>query len=115
MRILSREVISVRRLVAPPFRCAGRRRLAGLLLVLPIVLAVATAAPRTAMALDRTQWMSQYVMRHWQTEHGLPAQAIYALTQTPDGYLWIGTEEGVARFDGATFKVFDKTNTPALA
>ena len=78
-------------------------------------MALALAMPRAADALDHSKWMSQYVMRHWQTEHGLPAQAIYALAQTPDGYLWIGTEEGVARFDGVTFKVFDKANTPAMS
>jgi len=72
------------------------------------------AGARTASALDPTKWTSQYVLRRVQTEQGLPAQAIYALAQTPDGYLWIGTEEGAARFDGASFKVFDKTNTPAF-
>jgi ligand-binding sensor domain-containing protein/serine phosphatase RsbU (regulator of sigma subunit) len=70
---------------------------------------------RPASALEPEQWMSQYVVRHVQTEHGLPAQAIYALAQTPDGYLWIGTEEGAARFDGANFKVFDQSNTPAFS
>ena len=36
------------------------------------------------------------------------------MTQTPDGYLWLATEEGLVRFDGVRFTVFDKENTPPL-
>jgi ligand-binding sensor domain-containing protein len=36
------------------------------------------------------------------------------MAQTPDGYVWFGTEEGLARFDGGRFTVFDKRTTPAL-
>ena len=44
----------------------------------------------------------------------MPQNSILAIAQTPDGYLWLATEDGLARFDGARFTVFDKENTPAL-
>ncbi len=45
---------------------------------------------------------------------GLPNNSVLAIAQTPDGYLWLGTEEGLARFDGVRFVIFDTNNTPAL-
>lgn len=52
-----------------------------------------------------------YVRHNWQTEDGLPQNSVNAIAQTPDGYLWLGTESGLARFDGAQFTNFDKSNT----
>ncbi len=57
----------------------------------------------------------EYSHRVYRTEDGLPHNRVQALTQTLDGYLWIGTSEGLARFDGARFVVFDRSNTPTLA
>src|ERR1035441_8570233 len=48
------------------------------------------------------------------TAKGLPSSAVLAVTQTRDGYLWVGTLNGLARFDGAQFAVFDENNTPGL-
>ncbi len=53
-------------------------------------------------------------MDTWQTDAGLPELAIQTIVETSDGYMWIGTQEGLARFDGAQFTVFDHVNTPAL-
>jgi hypothetical protein len=54
--------------------------------------------------------------RTWQREHGLPAgNRVFSILQTRDGYLWVGTQQGLARFDGQNFTVFDRLNTPALA
>ena len=50
----------------------------------------------------------------WTVENGLPQNNIKALAQTRDGYLWLGTLKGVARFDGVRFKVFDHSNTPEM-
>ena len=50
----------------------------------------------------------------WNTGNGLPQNSIQAIAQTPDGYLWIATRDGLARFDGIRFKVFQKSNTPEL-
>ena len=53
--------------------------------------------------------------RIWKTDEGLPQNSATALCQTRDGYLWIGTEEGLVRFDGVRFATFNKTNTPAFS
>jgi len=58
--------------------------------------------------------LTQYSHQVWKTEQGLPQDTTQAILQTRDGYLWLGTEEGLARFDGVRFVVFDKGNTPAL-
>jgi ligand-binding sensor domain-containing protein/signal transduction histidine kinase len=50
----------------------------------------------------------------WTTDEGLPQNSVIAVTQTRDGYLWLGTLNGLARFDGVRFSVFDENNTPAL-
>src|SRR5262249_7279489 len=49
--------------------------------------------------------MSQYVGEHWGADRGFPRGPVYAISQTPDGYLWIGTERGLVRFDGVRFQV----------
>src|ERR1051326_4200794 len=58
--------------------------------------------------------LSEYTVRSWQTDEGLPHNLVRAITQTPDGYLWVGTRVGLAQFDGIHFTVFDSHNTPAL-
>jgi ligand-binding sensor domain-containing protein len=57
---------------------------------------------------------TEYSRRIWQTDDGLPQNKIQVITQTSDGYLWIGTSGGLVRFDGLRFVVFDRSNTPAL-
>jgi ligand-binding sensor domain-containing protein/signal transduction histidine kinase len=59
----------------------------------------------TAYAIDPNRAMSQYVRDHWGTEQGFPRGPLYAITQTRDGYLWIGTESGLVRFDGWSFQI----------
>ena len=55
-----------------------------------------------------------YRVTRWTTDQGLPQNRISCLKQTRDGYLWLGTWFGLARFDGVRFTVFDKFNTPEL-
>jgi ligand-binding sensor domain-containing protein/signal transduction histidine kinase len=55
-----------------------------------------------------------YSLRSWQTDEGLPDNAVQAIAQTPDGFLWVGTHGGLARFDGSQFVCYDSRNTPAL-
>jgi len=54
-------------------------------------------------AIDPNRAMSQYVHDRWGTDQGFPPGPVYAIAQTPDGYLWIGTETGLVRFDGWSF------------
>src|SRR5688500_13280276 len=68
-------------------------------------------ASAPALALDPTRSITQYDQHAWATTEGLPQSTILALAQTRDGYLWIGTEEGLVRFDGVRFTVFDTANT----
>ncbi|MDP9010747.1 MAG: response regulator [Pseudomonadota bacterium] len=74
-----------------------------------------TMAGGRAIALNPSLQASQYILDHWQLADGLPQNAALTITRTPDGYLWIGTQEGLARFDGVRFVVFDRNNEPALS
>ncbi len=56
-----------------------------------------------APAMDPDRAMSQYIRDQWGPEQGFPRGPVYAITQTPDGYLWIGTQAGLIRFDGWNF------------
>lgn len=68
----------------------------------------------STLALDSRRDLSQFSHEVWLTENGLPQNTVHSIAQTRDGYIWIGTEEGLARFDGVKFTVFDKQNTPQL-
>jgi ligand-binding sensor domain-containing protein/signal transduction histidine kinase len=81
-------------------------RFAGLLLVAAAAFASFADVPPVPV--------SQYISRLWQKDDGLPHGSIEAVTQTSDGYLWVATRRGLARFNGAEFKVFDAEHTPAL-
>lgn len=56
----------------------------------------------------------EYSARVWQTDEGLPGNRVQAIAQTRDGFLWVGTSEGLARFDGVEFKTYNGANTPQL-
>lgn len=55
-----------------------------------------------------------YVQRLWDSDDGLPQNGITGIAQTPDGYLWLATQGGLARFDGVRFTSFFKGTTPGL-
>ena len=57
----------------------------------------------------------EYLIDVWSGENGLPNSSVTAIAQTPDGYLWVGTYNGLARFDGVRFVSFDPFTTPELA
>ncbi len=65
-------------------------------------------------ALNPNRKLSQYGLETWQTDSGLPQNSVRAILQTRDGYLWFATREGVARFDGIDFTVYNRRNTPQL-
>ena len=54
--------------------------------------------------------MSQYLHDSWGTERGWPGGSITAIAQTSDGYLWIGTDKGLVRFDGLNFHQFERAH-----
>ena len=56
----------------------------------------------------------QYHVDSWTTENGLPQNVIRDMCQTPDGYLWLATLDGMVRFDGVQFVVFNRSNSPGI-
>ena len=73
---------------------------------------------RRAYALDPNRHVAQYVYDQWSAATGLPGGTVHAIAQSPDGYLWIGTDKGLVRFDGFNFQsVFPQSpvrNDPIL-
>src|ERR1700739_3019737 len=72
---------------------------------LTIVFALVCCAS-VAQALDPNRILSQYMREHWGIEKGFPGGSVTALAQSADGYLWIGTDKGLLRFDGLSFHAF---------
>ncbi len=79
-----------------------------------LTLAALGATGPSARAHDLTRPISQFSHQAWQSEDGLPQNTIHAIVQTSDGYVWLATQEGLVRFDGVKFTVFDRTNTAEL-
>ena len=86
-------------------RAATARLHAGLAVGLLLTL------PSRALALNPRTLISQYAADHWRTSDGLPQASVGAIAQTADGYIWLATEEGLVRFDGVRFTIFDTTNS----
>ena len=61
--------------------------------------------------LDPQKKITQYTLDTWKTERGLPNNTVLDIAQDRSGYLWLGTAEGLVRFDGAGFTVFNSGNT----
>ncbi len=70
--------------------------------------------PAAANALDPTKKITQYIHEAWGLKQGLPQNTVPAIVQTGDGYLWFGTQEGLVRFDGIRFDVYDKRRVDQL-
>src|SRR5690606_41734709 len=70
---------------------------------------VSALAPATA-----GQSIENVVGERWGTEEGLPHSAVTALLQSRDGYLWVGTAAGLARFDGLRFTPISDERAPHL-
>ncbi|WP_044189855.1 two-component regulator propeller domain-containing protein [Hyalangium minutum] len=86
----------------------GGRRLLGLW----FVLALGLGTP--SFALEPGRSLSQYNHESWRSENGLPQNSVLCAEQTADGYLWFGTYEGLARFDGTRFTTFDQRTSPEM-
>jgi ligand-binding sensor domain-containing protein/signal transduction histidine kinase/DNA-binding NarL/FixJ family response regulator len=66
------------------------------------------------MALESQKAITQYKLDIWQAERGFEQNSVYTVCQTRDGYIWLGTLQGLVRFDGIRFSVFNKDNTKQL-
>ncbi|MEN3334184.1 MAG: hypothetical protein V7641_3549 [Blastocatellia bacterium] len=91
----------------------GHRRRRSLYLLVCSCLVLLCAASN-GLALDPNKLLTQYIRDGWTTANGLPQNVAFSIVQTRDGYLWFGTLEGLVRFDGLEFTVFDSTNTPEM-
>ena len=69
----------------------------------------------SASALDPNRAVSQYIRTSWESEKGFAGGSISAIAQTTDGYLWIGTNRGLIRFDGLNFRQFGQASPSSLA
>jgi signal transduction histidine kinase/ligand-binding sensor domain-containing protein len=79
-----------------------------------IIAAVALSGCAVGLALEPTTPLASYGRQAWGMENGLPQNTVQALVQTKDGFIWLGTEVGLVRFDGNGFQVFDRNSSPAL-
>ncbi|MCP5051851.1 MAG: response regulator [bacterium] len=66
------------------------------------------------LALDPDKELNHYIVDNWQTQDGLPDVMINRVVVGSDGYLWLATRNGLARFDGRGFEVYDKQRSPGL-
>jgi signal transduction histidine kinase/ligand-binding sensor domain-containing protein len=76
---------------------------------LSVLLTLTASAARSTLSED-----PDYLIDTWETAEGLPENSATAITQTSDGYLWFGTFNGLVRFNGVEFSVFNPANTPQL-
>lgn len=74
----------------------------------------AALVPHTLSALDPNRSLGQYIVTRWGSRDSFPGGAINAIAQTPDGFLWIGADNGLVRFDGISFRVIDHAKAPSL-
>ena len=100
-------------------RTAQRSTMSGLRGPFPVrwrwlVTALISASTVSVVALEPTTPLANYGRQSWVMENGLPQNTIQALTQTQDGFVWLGTEMGLVRFDGNSFQLFDRNSKPAL-
>lgn len=87
-----------------------KREARGLGCLLVAILGVGSISP----ALEPTTPLPEYGRQSWVMENGLPQNSVHALVQTHDGFLWLGTEAGLVRFDGVSFLVLDPSSRPAI-
>ncbi len=82
-----------------------------------VVILLASAfwtAGANAQSMSGTRVFGRYQQTLWQEREGLPQNTVLAVTKTRDGYLWLATYEGAARFDGVRFTLFNASNTAGL-
>ncbi len=78
------------------------------------MLCCALLLPGRSLAIAPELPLPQLGQQIWANAQGLPQATVYGMAQGKDGYLWLGTEEGLVRFNGEHFEVFNRSNTPAI-
>jgi len=73
------------------------------------------AFSQMALGLDPQRSLDHYGHQAWRTDSGLPQNTVHSILQTRDGYVWLGTDGGLVRFNGIDFVTFDAENTPQFA
>lgn len=71
------------------------------------------ASTTAAYGLDPARALSQFVREDWSVERGFVGGVVHAIAETPDGYLWLGTDQGLVRFDGMTFTLVSESDVSA--
>src|SRR3712207_5110077 len=89
----------------PPFKANGRVPRSLSLMSLRLLL-VCALFPSTVFA--------QYQFDVWNADNGLPQTSVLSILQTRDGYLWLTTYDGLVRYDGVRFTIFNKANTKGI-
>jgi signal transduction histidine kinase/streptogramin lyase len=79
--------------------------------IVVLALVCVTAASQPALAAVRDELLSGYSVTSWHDDAGRPLGSVYAMVQDRDGYLWIGTDAGLLRFDGSRFTTWDRLST----
>ncbi len=93
------------------FRASYRKRRHRVML---LVAALAASGFLSHASAEPRSVEGDFVVESWQTDSGLPHNHVTSIEQTMDGYLWIGTSNGVARFDGVRFTTYRSTDYPEL-
>jgi ligand-binding sensor domain-containing protein/signal transduction histidine kinase len=82
--------------------------------VLAVCGALLLGCPEFAHTLDPSTALTSYARQTWVMENGLPQNTVTSLLQTQDGFLWLGTEAGLVRFDGNNFQIYDRNTDAAM-
>ena len=94
----------------------NRSRFRYRLLLSALILGLIAAAVHVQAQGERPTSPATGALGHqaWSSENGLPQNSVHQILQTRDGYIWIATEGGIARFNGTQFTVFNQENDPAF-
>lgn len=77
--------------------------------VVAMTILIAISLPQVSAELSREP---HFLVRSWDTRHGIPNAPVVGIQRSPDGYLWVATKRGIARFDGVRFVVYDESHIP---
>lgn len=85
-----------------------------ILIAINVFFFIFLAWPQEVLGLDPKTPADKYIHHIWTTRSGLPQNTIHSIVQDSSGYLWLGTDRGIVRFDGTRFRVLHKGNIPSI-